>query len=532
MFVSYKMKVHFLNISSADRDKALYETSSDCTIDFDKFDTVTSLRLKNAEIPHTRYAISSENNTLYFSEIVDDVINFYHVKVSQASYTASELGTTLTLSMLTPYAYNNDVSPVNTYTFSTAGNFGKMAILSSGDVPYALHLADETVTLSSYEALSSTMAIIHFFSSRAKLIVPGSLLTLKMVPYSDREIQVVALEGNYGVRVIGDFSDIDADLIDTSTSTMVPYSSENNISLVMGFADYDATEGSSSTVLGIQSPFGSDTTNLATIMVTTDLPNFSATGSSIRISNAPGFLDNQVLTVSKVKDDTHFQLDVDRRTLWAHTGGKLAVTSNPSTNYTIASITIFEIDNNVITLTVGLAGIHDLDPNERVSFVNFRAGEMTSATATVVSAPSPTSVRVRFVYPMNDLFDTSTQISLTNPTTNNHVAYLTPYRFDLSRGRRLILVHCVTEGIEIGAIRIPALVGKKFFARIALSAGGDVVNFSGLTEATSYHYFEAPLQRFRSIAFTFYNEDGTLYTFTGADWSMLFQVETQATAKV
>jgi hypothetical protein len=526
------MKVEFLNVSSADRDKALYETSSDCTIDFDKFDTVTSLRLKNAEIPHTRYAISDQNNTLYFSEIVNDVINFYHVKVSQASYTASELGTTLTLSMLTPYAYNNDVSPVNTYTFSTAGSFGKMAMVSSGDVSYALHLADETVAISSYEALSSTMANIRFFSSRAKLIVPGSLLTLKMVPYSDREIQVVSLEGNYGVRVIGDFSDIDSDLIDTSSSTMVPYSSVNNISLVMGFADYDSVNGSSSSVLGIQSPFGSDTTNLATIMVTTDLPNFSSTGASVLILNGPGFLDNQVLTVSKVKDDTHFQLDVDRRTLWAHTGGKLAVSSNLSTSYTIASISIFEVDNNVITLTVGLAGIHDLDPNERVSFVDFTAHEMRSATATVISVPSPTSVRVRFVYPMNNLFDSSTKVSLVNPTTHERVAYLTPYRFDLSRGRRLILVHCATEGIEIGAIRIPALVGKKFFARIALSSGGEVVNFAALDTLTSYHYFEAPLQRFRSIAFTFYNEDGTLYTFSGTDWSMLFQVETQATAKV
>jgi hypothetical protein len=133
---------------------------------------------------------------------------------------------------------------------------------------------------------------------------------------------------------------------------------------------------------------------------------------------------------------------------------------------------------------------------------------------------------------MNSLFDSSTQITLINPTTHERTAYLTPFRFDLSRGRRMILIHCIIEGIEIGAIRIPALVGKKFFARIALSSGGDVVNFSSLTEATSYHYFEAPLQRFRSIAFTFYNEDGTLYTFTGADWSMLFQVETQATAKV
>ncbi|CAN0237742.1 unnamed protein product, partial [Phaeothamnion confervicola] len=377
--------MQYLNVSSDDRDKALYATSSDCAIDFDKIDTVSSIRLKHAEIPHTRYAISTENNTLYFSEFTDSAINFYHVQVSEASYTASELGTTLTLSMLCPYGYNTDIPPSNTYSFSTAGNFGKMAMISSGDVPYALHLADETVTLNTFTLVNTTEALITFFSSRDYLFARGALLTLKLVPYSDREVLAIDLYGANGIRVMGDFSDVDTSTIKTSTSTMIPYSSINNISLVMGFSDADMTSGSSSTVLGVQTPWYSDVTNLSTVMVTTNLPNFVSTGSTVRFSS-PGLMDRQVFTVSKVKDDTHFEVDVDRRLLWANTSGKLAVASNPAHRFPVASISIFDVDKNVISLTIDLSGPnHDLVPNEQVSFIEFSSPEMSSIVATVLS---------------------------------------------------------------------------------------------------------------------------------------------------
>ena len=57
---------HFLNLSSANRDKAIDPSSNDVTyiIPIGIKDSL-SIEVEQFEIPHTRYAINSSNNTMY-----------------------------------------------------------------------------------------------------------------------------------------------------------------------------------------------------------------------------------------------------------------------------------------------------------------------------------------------------------------------------------------------------------------------------------------------------------------------------------
>ena len=61
---------HFLNLSSANRDKTIDPSSNDVTyiIPIGIKDSL-SIEVEQFEIPHTRYAINSSNNTMYISEL-------------------------------------------------------------------------------------------------------------------------------------------------------------------------------------------------------------------------------------------------------------------------------------------------------------------------------------------------------------------------------------------------------------------------------------------------------------------------------
>jgi len=79
---------HFLNLSSANRDKTIDPSSNDVTytIPIGIKDSL-SIEVVQFEIPHTRYAINPTNNTMYISEFVNGVYNFFALKAGTGGYT-------------------------------------------------------------------------------------------------------------------------------------------------------------------------------------------------------------------------------------------------------------------------------------------------------------------------------------------------------------------------------------------------------------------------------------------------------------
>lgn len=519
----------YLNLSSSDRDKTLFPDSADAELSFDDQSNVLGMRIINFEIPHTRYAIDKTTNNLYISEKRgEDDYYFYALRSSTGGYAVQTLCVSLTLSSRCPVMFNGDKGMGNDYAFSTSLLFGKVGVVSSGDYEYNIHCATETVTLSSIIVNSDTEAIVSFLAPVSQIFKPGALLLFKPHTYTDRDVQVVetVTDADNEVRVIGDFSDLDWENLDVSLSKMTPFSGTNSVANIMGFGESDLSGQSEFEVLSIGSPFGSNDTILRTsVMVLTNTTPFISPGEYVKFSGVPGFFDGMVCQVAVLHDETHVEVYVDRSTLWSHDSGKVVNVSDPMVEWGVADIQLSGVDNNLVELVISLDSAPDsLSADDTVAFSGFTSPEFQDLRATVVSVDQG-MITVNFDYPTQYVFeDGVTTLTPVNLTTTVGTTYVTPNRFDLSRGRRMVLCRAVVDNQDVGSIHIPSVSTRSFFGRIQLFSGADLVNFLGKDTAVGSHEFNSVLKRLNKIKFQFFNEDGTTYDFVGVDYTMFLEL--------
>lgn len=519
---------HYISISSSSRDKNTFTSSDDCEVEFDELRNVSAISLVNFEIPHTRYAIDKSNNTFYLSEkIADGVYNFFALKAGTGGYTIANLAVTLELSQNTPVAYNGDSVLRNTYNFVTASSFGKVAVISSGDVEYNIHNCKESLPIIAFTKTSDTEASVTFLAPFEYILAPGALLNLKLFNKVDREVQVIAVSAPRTVTIIGDFLSVDPDEFD-QRSLMVPYSSHNSVAEVAGFGlvDLEVSKDTKFEVLGIQSPFGAAVEEgIATPMVLVDFPIFVSTEDNVMLSGTAGAMTGLNLTVGTTHDDTHFELLFDVSELFAGVG--IGVSSGTSL-FDVDDITVQAVVGNEVSISVTTSAPVDFSVGELISFSGLTSPEWEQDVNVVVTAldVSTTSFDATFTYPTKSSFEEgNTFVSPVNKVTGIPTTYLSPNRFDLSRGRRVILCRASIDGKDLGTIHIPG-DRTKFFGRIQLFSGADLVNFLSIHQAVGNHKFTSLVKRLRALRFRFYNEDGSDYKFIGVDYTVFLKIVT------
>ena len=519
----------YLNLSSSDRNRTLFPDSADAELSFDDQSNVLGMRILNFEIPHTRYAIDKTTNSLYISEKRgEDDFYFYALRTSTGGYAVQSLCVSLTLSSRCPVMFNGDKGMGNDYAFNTSLLFGKVGVVSSGDYDYTIHCATETVTLSSIIVKSDTEAIVSFLAPVGQIFKPGALLVFKPHTYTDRDVQVVetVMDADNEVRVIGDFSDLDWESLDVSLSKMTPYSGINSVANIMGFGESDLSGQSEFEILAIGSPFGSNDTILRTsVMVLTNITPWLSPGEYVKFFGVPGFFDGMVCQVAVLHDETHFEVYVDRSTLWSHDSGKVVDVSDPLVEWGVVDIQLSGVDDNSVELVISLdSAPTSLSADDTVAFSGFTSPEFQDLRATVVAVDQE-MITVSFDYPTQYVFeDGVTSLTPVSATTTVGTTYITPNRFDLSRGRRMVLCRAVVDNQDVGSIHIPRLSTRSFFGRIQLFSGADLVNFLGKDTAVGSHEFNSVLKRLNKIKFQFFNEDGTAYDFVGVDYTMFLEL--------
>jgi hypothetical protein len=531
-----KDRTIFVNLSSAGRDRRTYPDSSDCILHFEPIHGVKSISIRNFEVPHTREAVDETNNTLYLSENTSgDVYNFYSFSVAHGPYTANELASAMTIASSGAYCHNSDSSLSNTYTFVTSGNFGKLAVVSSGDVPFNFHTADDEIELRKVTVIDAFTAKVDFFSHTNSPLASGALLILHAPPLPTREVQVVAVNGNLSVTILGDVTGLDG----ASKGSLLPVSRRNGAAAVLGFGDDDESGLRGASILGVQSPFESEITNGVEVLVGTSSPHYAKQGGSVYIDGGiRGFMGSKTYLVAKLKDATHLCVLVDRRTLWSHTGGTLRRhgledPGDPGNPVPVSLIEIQSVDRNVVTLLVTIspdASSQAIVQGDELELLGFDSSEWLFLRPVVTSIIDATHITIRFVYPASYMAspDVAATIQNVNASTGHPTTFVAPYRFDLSRGRRMMLVRATVDNSDMGSISIPAIPGARFFGRVQLFSGGNLVNFLDANSAVGSHSFNATLNKLRSIRFAFLNEDGTPYGFSGVDYTIFLEVTVDA----
>lgn len=523
---------HFISISSSSRNKTTFTSSDDCEIVFDELRNVTGISLVNFEIPHTRYAIDKDNNTFYLSEkIAEGVYNFFGLKAGTGGYTISDLAVTLELSQNTPIVYNANSVMRNTYHFLTSRSFGKVAVVSSGDVEYNIHVCKETLLVKVFEKVSATEATVTFIAPFEYIVAPGALLTLKLFNMADREVQVVGMSGPRTAQIIGDFGGFDDSDVDPEKSSMIPYSSHDSVAEVAGFGlvDLEISRDTRFEVLGLQSPFaqamGDD--NVVTPMILVHFPVFVSTDDNVVLTGGAGFLAGMNSKVATTHDDTHFEIEVNISTLFA--GDSITASSVASSQeFDVDDISVISVDGNEVSVSVTTLSPVDFSTGNLVTFSGLVAPEWEHDVDIVVTSVdvSTLTFEATFTYPSSVAFGSSdTFVSPVNSITNIPTTYLSPNRFDLSRGRRVILCRASIDGKDLGTTHIPN-DRTTFFGRIQLFSGADLVNFLNVNQAVGHHNFTSIVKRLRAIRFRFYNEDGSEYKFIGVDYTVFLKVVT------
>lgn len=520
--------VRYLNLSSADRNKRLFPNSADTELSFDDQSNVLGMRILNFEMPHTRYAIDKTTSSLYISEKWgEDEYHFYSLRVSTGGYSVQSLSSAMELSCKCPVLFNGDRAMGNTYRFEATSLFGKIGFISSGDYDFTIHAASETVTLNSITVESSTEAVVSFLASSDEVFKPGALLTLRPYTYSDREVQVVEATQDKAVRLIGDFSDLDWENIDVSLSTMIPYSAHDSVARVLGLGESDLSGQSNFELLSIGSPFsGNDELKNASVMLVTNFTTFVSVGDHVHLCGIPGFMNDTVYQVSAVHDESHIEIYVERALLWSHQSGTLANLSDQSVEWGVGDIEVSSVTNNVVDLLITPSSTTSLSVGDAVVFLGFDSDEFSDIDASVVDTDDASDdITIRFTYPTRYLFEEGvSSLSPINEDTSLRTTYITPNRFDMSRGRRMALCRAIVDNQDIGSIHIPALSARSFFGRIQLFSGAELVNFLSKDTAVGTHEFNSVLKRLNKIKFQFFNEDGTTYDFIGVDYTLFLEL--------
>ncbi|CAM9901930.1 unnamed protein product, partial [Pylaiella littoralis] len=521
---------HYISLSSSSRDKTTFTSSDDCEVVFDELSNVSGISLVNFEIPHTRYAIDKTNNTFYLSEkISDGVYNFFGLKTGTGGYTIGNLAVSLELSQYSPIVYNGDSVLRNSYNFLTSPSFGKVSVVSSGDVEYNIHVCKETLIVNQFTKLSDTEATVTFLAPFEYIVASGALLTLKLHNMVDREVQVTGTPAPRTVIIIGDFMAFDDSEVDVEKSCMVPYSTKSPVAEVAGFGlvDLDISRNTRFEVLGLQSPFASAIdSNIATPMVLVDFPIFVSTDDNVTLSGTSGLMNGISSRVGTTHDDTHFEIDVDVSAIFE--GNSIRVFSETS-GYDVQDMSVVQVAANEVSAAVTTTTLVDFSASDVVTISGLTSSEWLESEITVVVTAvesSTTTFYVAFTYPTDASFEEGgTFVTPTNSLTQIPTTYLSPNRFDLSRGRRVILCRASIDGKDLGTTHIP---GDRtvFFGRIQLFSGADLVNFLNVNQAVGHHKFTSIVKRLRAIRFRFYNEDGSEYKFVGVDYTVFLKVVT------
>ena len=520
----------YLNLSSSDRDRSVDPDSADAELEFDIQSNVLGMQIVNFEIPHTRYAINRTNNNLYISEKWgEDEYYFYSLRASTGGYTIQDLAVAMELSTNCPVMFNGDTPMGNNYNFITANVFGKVALISSGDHEFSIHNASETVTLTSLKKISDMEATISYLSSEEFVFHAGALLLLRPHEFYDREIQIVETTSGRTCRVIGDFSDINDTTLDFSRTTMVPYSATNSVSSVMGMGELDLSGNTDLEILSMASPFAVETRDQpASVMCVVNFPIFVSPGDFVKLEGSDSFMNDTIFEISQVHDDTHVEIAVDKDTMWSHSNGTLLNATDPSAApVSISSIQYSSATNNVVNILVTPSSASNLSVGDAVTLSGFNAPEMKDLVLHVKSISSSSlDFVLTFIYPTTFLSVESGTTTLTpvNNLTGIKTTYLTPYRFDLSRGRRMVLCRAIIDNQDVGSIHIPSLSSRNFFGRIQLFSGADLVNFLNSQTAVGTHEFNSVLKRLNRIRFQFFNEDGSTYDFVGVDYTIFLKI--------
>ena len=521
---------HYLSISSDDRKKSARSSPNDSTIDIADVSNVLSLELQNFEIPHTTYPVNEFINTLYISEKISDTeYNFFGLVVGTSGYLVQNLAVALELSQQCPRKYSTDAVLQNTYNFVTSGATGKVAIVSSGDVEFNIHNATEQLSVIQFTKNSDTDATIKFLASYENVIAPGAILTLKLYNNPEIEIQVISNDDIRTVTVMGDFSDLDETTIDLNNAYMIPYSAERSVSDIIGFGAIDFQPGSmfeSMKVLGVASPFAGvlEDDGMATPMVCTEFPPFVSSEDYIKLSGTHAYM-SEASMVRTTHDDTHFELEIDPNQ--AFLGSGMSTFTSSGTSFDVDSITVETSGDNASTIAVtfgeNISGVSVGDELTVVGFTGEQWDDFTP-TITVTVVTSATEISGTIDVPSLDMLKPGeTYATPVNPTTGYNTTYISPNRFDLSRHRRIILCRVTVDDLDIGSLSIPN-DRTKYFARIQLFSGADLVNFTGPLNAVGKHNFNSLQKRVNAIRFRFYNENGTPYEFEGVDFTLLLKI--------
>lgn len=516
---------HYINLSSANRDKAVDPSSDDVTYYINQgIRDALSIEVEQFEIPHTRYAITSSNNTLYISENVNGEYFFFGLMAGTGGYTISELAVSMELSTLSPTAYIADSVLTNTYSFVTSSSLGKVAIISSGDVEYNIHNCRETLQIVKYSKVSDTEATATFIAPYEYILAPGALCTLNVYDKSDREVQVVEVTASRTVTLMGDFSELEDDDVDLTRSKLVPYSSINSISDVSGFGLVDQEITSAKyELLGAGSPFGTEIVGeLSNPMFLTKMAPFLSLDDTAVITGTNSFFEGQTLTVTKTHDDNHFNLEVDVSQLW---DGTSITVDNGATTYNVVSISLVSSEMNVVTLLVTADSATTFEQDDIVTFTGLTHSELNNVVITVASNEISTDAfTVSFTYDTSVLFNSgSTYVTPINSDTGLATTFLAPSRYDLSRGRRVIICRATIDGVDVGTLIIPG-DPTVYFARIQLFSGGDLVTFATAMSAVGKYRFSGRVKNLRTIRLRFYEESGVPYNFSGTEFSLFLRV--------
>lgn len=522
---------HYLSVSSGDRQKSDISSSNDCQIEFDELRNVLSIELLNFELPHTKYAIDDSNNTLYLSEkISEKEYNFFGLKVGTSGYLVTDLAVSLELSQRCPVKFSTDEDLINTYNFVASGPTGKIAVISSGDCSFNIHNCQATLQVTSIKKSSETEAVVTFLAPFENIVAPGAILRLRLNNSPEIDIQVISNKGPREVTVIGDFTAIDEATVDFTNTSMTPLSVENCVSEIIGFGVVDFQPGmryDSCTVLGMESPFSNaikGDTGLVSAMVCVDFPAFLSTDDHVRLEGTHEYLTEGAVRVSVTHDDTHFELEHDPAS--AFRGSDLSAVAPDGNVWEIASLSVEETANSEASVVVQFAeSVDGLSIGDSLTVLGLTGDHWVPSPSLVVSSvDSATEIRGLIGVPsVRVLGAGGTRATPVNPTTGFGTTYIGPHRYDLSRGRRIILCRMVIDDLDVGSIAIPNS-RIKFFGRIQLFSGADLVNFLVSDNARGEHTFNSLVKRLRSMRLRFYNDDGTPYRFEGVDFSMFLKV--------
>ncbi len=524
----------WLNLSSSARDKSRYPNSASCELFFQEIRNVKSLRLKAFEIPFTKDTISMESNTFYISEeTTPGVYNFYTLKVASSSYVSSDLSNALTLSALCPDCLTSTTSMKNSYSFPVSSTYGKMSIISSGIVPYTIHICTDTYYITSLSILTSNEALLTYRSSVVNPIMPGALLYLHAFPNSTIEVQVISIDGSEPnisrLTIVGDFSNLSE--IDVAKSTLLPFSSFSSMANILGFGSSDIVCGQDLNAIGLQSPFISGTSNITTSLLCTSTPHFLNTTNSILVSGTGTFLDSQILAVNKIKSETHVLLTIDRRFLFAsetQTGSVSKITNDQDEPLLVTSITFNDIDSNIVDIIITVQDPHDLSISDEVKFLNYDSPELKNIRASVLEVVTSTIFKARFVWPTPLISSLDTNFVALNSSTGVPTTIVAPGRFDFSRNRRIMYMQMKSDQNDFGHIIAQNILNAKMFARIQLSFGGNAVNYlNSNSHINGLHECNTVIPILRSIKLNFFNEDGEAYVFPELDYTLMLELTTE-----